>query len=449
MRRRLFSGASTDTASSLNNLGFVLYRRKAYAEAETYFQEALDMQRRLISGDHADLAAAMDNLAAAMIGRGDDAGAEPLQLEALEMRRRLAPGGHPDIVLSLHNLGARLRLRGEPERAEPYARDALEMADKVLPPDHPTLPTIAIGLARIRVRPRRPRRAEKLLLERRGRSGGGRLRERARGSPRGLGEGRAGKGHAEQAAAWRAKAHQEYRDRVIRAAERGARTSVPHEVTHERGLPSDLPHRPDVHGSRPEGGSGTVARARRKPRPRALRRPRGRGTARPRGDVQGLVRRSRGNVRPLPRLEGAAELPGDVSVSRRSPSASRRSSSIRTSSRRATATPSPSIGEAWSRTYTLAPIRSSRPLRFDHVRGEGDLVVRYAVETDLGKSALRTRASGSTTSSAPSATGRATAIDARGASAACTVELATGLDRDPRARDRSSPAPRCPSSSIP
>jgi eukaryotic-like serine/threonine-protein kinase len=118
-------------ADALQNMAATLWSSGAYAEAEQFSMQALDMRRRLFVGDNKDVAASLNHLAASRQRLGKMEEAKKGYEEALAMRRRLYPEAHKEVAQSLNNLGRCLLEMDQPERAEGLFREALNMQIKL------------------------------------------------------------------------------------------------------------------------------------------------------------------------------------------------------------------------------------------------------------------------------------------------------------------------------
>ncbi len=130
-----------DLATSLNNLGFLLWSQRKFPEAEPLFREALAMRQRLYArSDHPELARSLNNLGVLLRDQEKYAEAEPFYHAALAMERRLhAKADHPELATSLNNLGGLLQKQGKYAEAETFYRDALAMRRLFARSVHPVL----------------------------------------------------------------------------------------------------------------------------------------------------------------------------------------------------------------------------------------------------------------------------------------------------------------------
>jgi tetratricopeptide (TPR) repeat protein len=126
-----------DTASSLNNLGYLLQDMGDLAGARPYYERALAITEATMGPDHPDTASSLNNLGYLLQDMGDLAGARPYYERALTIWEEALGPDHPSTATSLNNLGSLLRTMGDLSAARPYYERALAICQKALGPDHP------------------------------------------------------------------------------------------------------------------------------------------------------------------------------------------------------------------------------------------------------------------------------------------------------------------------
>lgn len=159
------------TATSLSNLGNVLYLQGKLKEAEAVHRRVLAIREKGLGPEHPDTATSMNNLANVLQEQGKDEMLSPsearaqarfnLQVytetenlfrKALAIQERTLGPDHPATANTLNNLSTYLDRRGRPEEAEPLQRRALAILEKRLGPLHPDtaamLTTLAVMLDR-------------------------------------------------------------------------------------------------------------------------------------------------------------------------------------------------------------------------------------------------------------------------------------------------------------
>lgn len=125
--RRNFGHENLETARSLGNLGFVLYRQGKTSESESSFREALKVYDTLHVNDHEDLAFALNGLGIALEGQCKFAAAEARFRESLAMYRHLKKKDDPLVSNVLGNVGTTLFSQGRLSEAEAIMRESLEL----------------------------------------------------------------------------------------------------------------------------------------------------------------------------------------------------------------------------------------------------------------------------------------------------------------------------------
>jgi CHAT domain-containing protein/tetratricopeptide (TPR) repeat protein len=159
------------TATSLSNLGNVVYLQGKLKEAEAVHRRVLAIREKVLGPEHPDTATSMNNLANVLQEQGKDellspsearaqaqfnlqvyTETESLFRKALAIQERTLGPDHPATANTLNNLSTYLDRRGRPEEAEPLQRRALAILEKRLGPLHPDtaamLTTLAVMLDR-------------------------------------------------------------------------------------------------------------------------------------------------------------------------------------------------------------------------------------------------------------------------------------------------------------
>jgi len=159
------------TATSLSNLGNVLYLQGKFKESEGVHRRALAVREKVLGAGHPDTATSMNNLANVLLRQDRDdllspsearvqaqlnlqsyTETESLFRKALAVQESTLGPDHPATANTLNNLATYLDRRGKPEEAEPLQRRALDILDRSLGPLHPDtaamLTTLAVMLDR-------------------------------------------------------------------------------------------------------------------------------------------------------------------------------------------------------------------------------------------------------------------------------------------------------------
>ncbi len=106
IREKALGPDHPDTATSLNNLGYLLQAMGNLAEARPYYERALAINEKALGPDHPDTATSLNNLGALLDSMGNLAEARPYYERALAIREKALGPDHPDTATSLNNLGA-------------------------------------------------------------------------------------------------------------------------------------------------------------------------------------------------------------------------------------------------------------------------------------------------------------------------------------------------------
>jgi CHAT domain-containing protein len=156
------------TATSLSNLGNVLFLQGKHAEAEKVYRSALAIREKVLGSEHPDVATSLNNLANAMqeLGRdqqitlsearararsgggiGPQTEVEGLYRRALAIQERSLGREHPDTARTRNNLGVMYTLRGDFGQAEAMHRDALQTLEKVFGEQHVETASVLTALS--------------------------------------------------------------------------------------------------------------------------------------------------------------------------------------------------------------------------------------------------------------------------------------------------------------
>ncbi len=148
-QRKVFEGSHPVLATSLNNLGLVLYDTSRFEEAETVLEEAADMQAELFGAQHPKVARTLSNLANAQAALGRLDSAEIHLREALEVVERRLGSDHADYALCLNNLAELFLRRGRPKEALPLLERSQDVLEATFGRDHPRLTEVLSSRAQV------------------------------------------------------------------------------------------------------------------------------------------------------------------------------------------------------------------------------------------------------------------------------------------------------------
>jgi len=147
IRKAALGERHPDTATSLNNLAFLLASQEDYAAAKPLLEQALAINKAVLGERHPTTATSLNNLAALLWTQGDHAAARPLYEQALALRKAVLGERHPDTAASLNNLAMLLQAQGDYAAAKPLLEQALALCKAVLGERHPTTATSLNNLA--------------------------------------------------------------------------------------------------------------------------------------------------------------------------------------------------------------------------------------------------------------------------------------------------------------
>ena len=125
-----------DVASSLNNLGVLLWNQGNLEEAEPYLREAQERFAAELGSDHPRVAAALTNRGNILQDLGRYAETEAVNRQALAICEKVLGPDHPQTSAALHNLARALDSRGRHGEAEAAYRRSLEIRRRAFGPDH-------------------------------------------------------------------------------------------------------------------------------------------------------------------------------------------------------------------------------------------------------------------------------------------------------------------------
>ena len=146
IRERVFGREHPDTALSMNDMGAVLRTQGEYERAREYHEQALAIRERVLGREHLDTVVTFYWLGKVLRDLGDLAGAQRYYEQALKIRVEVFGPEHRHIVWSLHNLAVIWRLKGEYDRARECHEQALAIREQVFGREHPTVAWSLNGL---------------------------------------------------------------------------------------------------------------------------------------------------------------------------------------------------------------------------------------------------------------------------------------------------------------
>jgi tetratricopeptide (TPR) repeat protein len=165
IREKMLGPDHPDTATSVNNLAFLLHAHGDLAAARTLYQRALAIREKAIGPEHPHIATNLNNLAGLLWAQGDFAAARPLYERALAVDQAVYGPDHPEVATKLNNLAGLLLAQGDLAAARPLYERALAIFEKVLGPEHPYSTTSLSNIAGL-LRAQGDLAAARLLYER-------------------------------------------------------------------------------------------------------------------------------------------------------------------------------------------------------------------------------------------------------------------------------------------
>ena len=138
MRENVLGPEHPDTATSLNNLAYLLKDQGDLAGARPPYERALAIKEKVLGPEHADTAIGLNNLGVLLQTQGDLAGARPLFERALAIREKVLGPEDPGTATGLNNLARLLQEQGDFIGARPLFERALAVRENLLGPEHPS-----------------------------------------------------------------------------------------------------------------------------------------------------------------------------------------------------------------------------------------------------------------------------------------------------------------------
>jgi tetratricopeptide (TPR) repeat protein len=133
--------AQDATARLLNQAGLYLKGRAEFAEAQTLYEQALQLYEAAYGPDHSFMATTVNNLGGVLRALGDLAGARALYERALRIDEAAYGPEHPEVATDVNNLGGVLRALGDLPGARAHYERALRIHEAAYGPDHPNVAT--------------------------------------------------------------------------------------------------------------------------------------------------------------------------------------------------------------------------------------------------------------------------------------------------------------------
>jgi tetratricopeptide (TPR) repeat protein len=123
-------------AVNMNNLAVLYHDSGEFDSAEAMYRDVIEIREKSLGSEHPEVALAMSNLAYLLYDKGDSEAAMSLQRKAIDKYRQLFPLGHPDLASSLGALGSWLTNAERYIEAEPLLRESVEMRERIFGEEH-------------------------------------------------------------------------------------------------------------------------------------------------------------------------------------------------------------------------------------------------------------------------------------------------------------------------
>jgi len=148
----------------LDRVGRYLYQRASDAEAELFYQQALEIHKQQPGPEHPEVAITLSNLASLYWDQTRYDLAEPLLLRSLSILEQALGPNHSDVATSLNVLALLYKAQNRYAQAEPIFLRALSIRERVLGPEHPVVASTLNDLAMLYYNEDKYAQAEPLFI---------------------------------------------------------------------------------------------------------------------------------------------------------------------------------------------------------------------------------------------------------------------------------------------
>jgi hypothetical protein len=139
--------------------------RGRYAEAQSYYDEALSLRQKLLGNEHPETAQSLANLAMLLHAKGETDEADVRYRDALGRARKALGEDHPMVALILQKMGDLALEQARAREAAEHYQSALDIRRRLLAGNHPDLAESLVGVGRARLALGELAEAETLLRE--------------------------------------------------------------------------------------------------------------------------------------------------------------------------------------------------------------------------------------------------------------------------------------------
>jgi len=146
IRERKFGPDSVEASNSLHNLGTLNWSQGKYEEARRVLERALAIREKVLGPEHSDVAGTLNSLGAIAYREGDFKTAGEVWERTLAIREKTLGPDHPYLAHALNNLAIVYTYTGAAERAVPLLERVIQIQEKVLGPKHPDLAQALMNL---------------------------------------------------------------------------------------------------------------------------------------------------------------------------------------------------------------------------------------------------------------------------------------------------------------
>ncbi len=136
-----------EASQLLHRVGQYLYQRARYSEAESLYQQALEIREQVLGPEHPEVATSLSNLASLYWDQSKYTLAEPPFLRALSIHEQTLGRDHPDVATSLNALALLYKAQDKYTQAKPLFLRALSIRKQALGPEHLDVATTLNDLA--------------------------------------------------------------------------------------------------------------------------------------------------------------------------------------------------------------------------------------------------------------------------------------------------------------
>jgi Flp pilus assembly protein TadD len=112
--------AKTEFADLLDRAGNYFLGRAAFSEGRSALERALAIREKVLGPENPDTATSLNNLAFLLHAQGDLSAARPLCERTLAIREKVLGPEHPDTAMALNNLAFLLHDQGDLSAARPF-----------------------------------------------------------------------------------------------------------------------------------------------------------------------------------------------------------------------------------------------------------------------------------------------------------------------------------------